>query len=68
MMIECPDDIARLPWAGNYGADWPLFKAVQEYINREPELKKRQAADELANWYGCGERIASYPADYDPRG
>ena len=65
-MIECPDDIARLPWAGNYADDAPLFRAVQEYINREPELKKRQRAAELASWHGCGERITD-PADFDPR-
>jgi hypothetical protein len=64
--IERPDDIADLPWAGNYGDDIPCFKAVEVYIMGEPELAKRQKAEELANWHGCGERVVC-PPDFDPR-
>ena len=62
-----PDDIAALPWAGNFADDAPLFRMVDAYILREPDLAKRQRAEELVNWHGMGKRVKCRP-DYDPRG
>lgn len=63
--INTPDDIAALPWAGNYADDAPLFELINEYIRREPDLAKRQQAEVHANWYGCGERVSC--EGLDPR-
>jgi hypothetical protein len=65
-MIREPEDIAALPWAGNFADDRELFLAVEAYIFIEPDPVKRRRADELANWYGCGEKVRC-PLDYDPR-
>jgi hypothetical protein len=65
-MITRPDDIAHLPWTGNYAEDRNLYQAIEAYIFSEPDLAKRQRADELANWYGCGEKTKC-PPGYDPR-
>ena len=65
-MIKDAEDIAALPWAGNFRDDRELFQAVEDYVYFEPDPAKRRRADELANWYGCGERVKC-PHDYDPR-
>lgn len=64
--IETPADIADLGWVGNWGADRARFALVRDYIEREPDLRKRQEADRLASLYGCGEYVEIDPA-YDPR-
>lgn len=64
--IESPADIARLPWAGNFADDEPLFLMIKEYIRREPALAKRQEASELATWHGMGIK-EKCPPEYDPR-
>lgn len=65
MKINEPDDIARLPWRGNFADDAALFEFCDDYIRSEPELAKRQRASELASLHGCGEECTC-PADYDP--
>lgn len=64
--ITCPDDVVRLPWAGNFRDDAKLFGAVDSYIQREPNLRKRQEADWLASVHGMGADCEIDP-DYDPR-
>jgi hypothetical protein len=66
-MIRTPEDIAALPWSGNFADDRELFQAVEDYAFIEPDLAKRRRADELANWYGCGQKVKC-PPGYDPRG
>ncbi len=64
--VNSPDDVKTLPWKGNWGEDADLYEAVNEYIKREPDLKKRQQADALASECGMGVTFPNYPADYDP--
>lgn len=64
--ISNPEDVAKLPWAGNYADDEVLFTLVDKYINQEPNLLKRQRADQLASIYGCGE-ICEIDPNYDPK-
>ena len=37
-MINRPDDIAHLPWTGNYAEDRNLYQAIEAYIFSEPDL------------------------------
>jgi hypothetical protein len=64
--IRNPEDIIKLPWAGNYADDAVLFDLVDKYIQNEPELIKRQRADQLASIYGMGEYCEIDP-NYDPK-
>lgn len=64
--ITSPADVAQLPWAGNFEDDAKLFDAVDDYIRREPNLRKRQEADRLASVHGMGADCEIDP-DYDPR-
>lgn len=64
--VTCPEDVAKLPWAGNFADDGPLFELVNEYINAEPDRAKRYAADAFASFYGMGEKCPDeIPDDYE---
>lgn len=65
--VNSPNDVANLPWAGDFDADAPLAELVNQYIMREPALANRQRADELANWHMCGERVELVGTQLDPR-
>lgn len=65
--IDSPEQVAALPWAGNYEDDAPLGRLVADYIKREPELAKRQRAEELLNWHMCGEEVSLVGSAEDPR-
>lgn len=64
--INEPEDIARLPWKGNYGDDAALFELCADYYRREPDLAKRQRGAELESLHGCGEPCVVVGTDYDP--
>jgi hypothetical protein len=65
-MIKDPEDIAALPWQGNFRADRALFQAIEDFIFAEPDPAKRRRADQLAALHGCGQRTRCL-LDYDPR-
>lgn len=65
--INEPDDVAKLPWAGNYADDRALSELVADYYVREPDLAKRQRAAELESLHMCGEPCVVVGTDYDPR-
>jgi hypothetical protein len=63
--IKNPEDIKTLPWLGNYAADAWLFDLIEEFIMKEPDLHRRQLADQLASEYGMGIECEIDPS-YDP--
>lgn len=64
--VRCPEDVLTLPWAGCWEDDVDLYALVQEYIQQEPDLHKRQLADVYASKCGMGQEPEIDP-DYDPR-
>lgn len=64
--VSTLEDIAKLPWAGNFTDDQPLGDLVTEYIANEPDLVKRQRACELVNLHMCGEVVEVVGTDEDP--
>ena len=53
--ISAPEEIARLPWAGNFADDAPLFAAIDRYLAREKNHARRAEAERLASKHGMGE-------------
>jgi hypothetical protein len=63
--VTCPEDVAKLPWGGNFADDAALFELVDAYLASEPDRAKRYAADCAASLYGMGEKCPDeIPADY----
>lgn len=54
LKVNSLDDIVKLGWIGNYGADRDRFDAINDFIAREPNLQVRQEANWLASYYGMG--------------
>jgi len=64
--VTCPEDVAKLPWSGNYADDAPLFDLVNAYIKSESDKAKRYAADAAASLYGMGQECPEQiPDDYE---
>lgn len=59
MKIEKLEDIANLPWKGNFHADRLLFAACDAFIDTLP-LEQRERAEDWPAWFGMGE-------GHDPR-
>lgn len=63
--ITCPEDVAKLPWAGDHDNDAQLFALVDAYLASEPDRARRYAAECAASLYGMGEECpAEIPDDY----
>ena len=52
--ITDPEQVASLPWRGNYAGDRHLFDAVERYVRAEANDEKRHRAVYLAQLYGMG--------------
>lgn len=54
--LKTPEDIANLPWGGNYQLDRELWLMVEAFIAKLPEgSQQKHRAEVLASWYICGE-------------
>ena len=64
-LITSPEQVAQLPWGGNYALDAGLFEAVDRYTRKEPDVMKAYQAERLASKLGMGEELPEIPSDSD---
>lgn len=53
--INCPEDIAKLPWHGNHASDMGLFTACEKLILRLTDREEQKKALLAMAKYGTGE-------------
>jgi hypothetical protein len=52
--LNCPEDIAKLPWQGNHASDMGLFTACEKLIRRLPDREQQKQAFAATAKYGMG--------------
>lgn len=65
MKIRKPEDVSKLPWAGNYRDDAGLFSLVSKYVRTQRNPSLRYEAERLCHWYGMGIKLPKKPRKVD---